>query len=486
VFDSSLDTVIGNIPSLRASGNGGSADARPQQLADFASRLRKQMEAWRTLQPDRVTDDCSDPDISGCDNLELRIAEAGIVETAIVGEGKPGRAMYRVEIPAVSGKTTAIRLEALLADDFERFQVSKFEVELMGRGPRPSPVAIGAVAPDREELDAMLRDTLDDNHHTIWGGDLCVDIQRQAVFVFDQPLEMRDGERLRVTMTFNGRAGRTMLGKFRLSATDSDFPEPAPFGTLRAAVLASGNWTAGQRNALEQAFQQADAGNANWDRIRRLERRKKALNDFADHCLITKVAEEPRVVRVLGRGDWMDESGEIVEPQTPQFLSTIATNGERLTRLDLANWLVSKDNPLTARVFANRLWDLYFGQGLSKVLDDLGSQGETPLHQDLLDWLAVEFMESGWDVKHIVRTMMLSKTYRRSSEPTAELRERDPYNRLHGRQPMMRLPCRCRPVRACAFRCYSSRYSVSKARRVTAAPIGVALEGRCRHRRPQR
>jgi hypothetical protein len=135
----------------------------------------------------------------------------------------------------------------------------------------------------------------------------------------------------------------------------------------------------------------------------------------------------------------MDESGEIVEPQAPQFLSPIATNGERLTRLDLANWLVSKENPLTARVFVNRLWDLYLGQGLSKNLDDLGSQGETPIHQELLDWLAVEFMESGWDVKHIIRTMMLSETYRRSSEPTAELRERDPYNRLHGRQPMMRL-----------------------------------------------
>jgi hypothetical protein len=426
------------LASLREKGSG-SADAGPQQLTDFAGRLRKQMESWRTLRPDRVIDDCSDPDISGCDNLELRIAESDVVEAAITGEGKPGRAMYRVEIPPVAGRVTALRLEALLADDFERFQVSKLEIELLGRGPRPSPVAIGAAAPDREEPDAMLRDTLDDNHHTIWGGDLCVDIQRQAVFVFDEPLEMRKGERLRVTMTFNGRAGRTMLGRFRLSATDSDFPEPAPFGTLRAAVLASGEWTAGQRNAVEHAFRQTDAGNANWDRIRRLERRKKALHDFADHCLITKVAEKPRVVRVLGRGNWMDESGEIVEPQTPQFLSSIEANGRRLTRLDLANWLVSNDNPLTARVFVNRLWDIYFGQGLSKVLDDLGSQGETPIHQDLLDWMAVEFMESGWDVKHIIRTMMLSETYRRSSEPTAELRERDPYNRLHGRQPMLRL-----------------------------------------------
>ena len=426
------------LAALRESGKG-ALDASPQQLSEFASRLREQMEAWRTLQPDHVADDCSDPDISGCDDIELRVGAEGVVEAAIVGEGKPGRAMYRVEIPAPRGKATAVRLEALLADKFERFLLSKFEIEVLGRGKRPVPVAIRGVAPDREEPEAMLRDTLDDNHHTVWGGDLCLDIQRQAVFVFDEPLEMRDGERLRITLTFNGRAGRTMLGRFRLSATDSDFPESAPAGTLREAVLTSGEWTAVQRSAVSAAFQQVTDGNPNWDRIRRLERRKKALHDFADQCLITRVAEEPRVVRVLARGNWMDESGEIVEPQTPGFLSPIAANGKRLTRLDLANWLVSKDNPLAARVFVNRLWDLYFGQGLSKVLDDLGSQGETPIHQDLLDWLAVEFVESGWNVKHIIRTMMLSDAYRRSSEPTAELREQDPYNRLHGRQPMLRL-----------------------------------------------
>ena len=90
-------------------------------------------------------------------------------------------------------------------------------------------------------------------------------------------------------------------------------------------------------------------------------------------------------------------------------------------------------------MFVNRLWNLFFGTGISKVLDDLGSQGEPPVNPDLLDWLAVEFMESGWDVKHLVRTMVLSEAYRRSSEPTAELAAADPENRLHGRQTASRL-----------------------------------------------
>ena len=437
-----LTKIDRELATLRESGQG-KLGAGQEQLTQFAGYLREQMEAWRTLDPARVWDDCSDPDISGCEDIELRESndesKDHVVEAKIVGDEKPGKAVYKAEIPAGNGTITAVRLEALLADKFERFLLSKFEVELLGRGKRPLPIVIGAAVPDREEPDAMLRDTLDDNHHTVWGGDLCVDIQRQAVFVFDKPLEPRAGERLLVTMTFNGRAGRTMPGRFRLSATDSAFPETAPAGILREAVLATGGWGEEQRAAVAEAFQRATAGNSNWQQIQRLERRKKALLDFSDQCLITRVAKEPRVVRILARGNWMDESGEIVEPQAPHFLRPIPPGGKRLTRLDLANWLVSRDNPLTARVFVNRLWDLYFGRGLSKVLDDLGSQGETPIHQDLLDWLAVEFMENGWNVKHIVRTMMLAETYRRSSEPTAELRDKDPYNRLHGRQAMLRL-----------------------------------------------
>jgi len=426
------------LAGLRQAGEG-KLKAGQRQLADFAGYWREQMQAWRTLVPERAWDDCADPDISSCDDLELRVEEDGVVRTEIVGEEKPNRAVYKVEIPAGNRTITAVRLEALLADKFEQFFLSRFEVELLGRGERPLPLSIGAAVPDREEPEAMLRDTLDENHHTAWGGDLCLDIQRQAVFVFDAPVEARAGERLRVTMTFNARAGRTMLGRFRLSATDSAFPETTPGGPLQKAVLATNGWTAEQRTTLSEAFQSFTSGNSNWREIRRLERRKKVLSDFADECLITRVAEERRVVRVLGRGDWMDESGEIVQPQTPHFLTPALPGGRPLTRLDLANWLVDRDNPLTARVFVNRLWDLFFGQGLSKVLDDLGSQGETPIHQDLLDWLAVEFMESGWDVKHIIRTMMVSNTYRRSSEPTAALRERDPYNRLQGRQAMLRL-----------------------------------------------
>src|SRR5690606_33939534 len=103
-------------------------------------------------------------------------------------------------------------------------------------------------------------------------------------------------------------------------------------------------------------------------------------------------------IRILPRGDWMDDSGPVVTPGVPEFLDPRFDVGDRrATRLDLARWLTDPRHPLTARVFVNRLWKLMYGEGLARTLDDLGSQGAWPTHPELLDWLAVEFLDSGWD-----------------------------------------------------------------------------------------
>ncbi|QDT47866.1 Planctomycete cytochrome C [Symmachiella dynata] len=154
---------------------------------------------------------------------------------------------------------------------------------------------------------------------------------------------------------------------------------------------------------------------------------------------ISPVSGDPREMRVLARGDWMDEAGEVVQPAIPAALGALPPMERRATRLDLAQWLVSREQPQTARVFVNRLWKLYFGRGLSSVLDDLGSQGERPSHPELLDWLAVEFMESGWDIKHMIRLIVTSSTYRQSSLDNNELRTRDAQNRLLARQSRFRI-----------------------------------------------
>ncbi|MGZ8939053.1 MAG: PSD1 and planctomycete cytochrome C domain-containing protein, partial [Limisphaerales bacterium] len=169
---------------------------------------------------------------------------------------------------------------------------------------------------------------------------------------------------------------------------------------------------------------------------------RKQKDDFTGtipRCLVSVSSEKPRTIRVLPRGDFLNESGEIVQPALPHFLASAPAPDKKLTRLDLARWLISRENPLTARVTMNRLWKQFFGTGLSKVLDDLGAQGETPPNQALLDFLACEFMDSGWDFKHMVRLIVTSDTYQQSSTASPELRARDPDNRYLAAQSRWRL-----------------------------------------------
>ena len=194
--------------------------------------------------------------------------------------------------------------------------------------------------------------------------------------------------------------------------------------------------------ALERRIASIRETETNSDELERLTTRVEQIRRNARKTMIT-VAIEPREMRVLPRGDWLDESGELVSPAIPKFLGNIESTSERPDRLDLANWLTDAkggSGSLTARVFANRFWYLLMGSGISRDLDDFGGQGEAPLHPELLDRLALEFIRSGWNVKQMIKTIAMSRTYRQSSFATARLRERDPENRLYARQSRYRLP----------------------------------------------
>jgi hypothetical protein len=149
--------------------------------------------------------------------------------------------------------------------------------------------------------------------------------------------------------------------------------------------------------------------------------------------------DAPRATRVLNRGNFLDP-GEPVDAGTPAVLHAApAPAGPRRTRLDLARWLVDRENPLVARVTVNRWWAEFFGRGIVNTLEDFGVKGEPPTHPELLDWLAVEFMEHGWSMKHIHRLIVLSATYGQSSRLTPELLAADDQNKLLARGPRFRL-----------------------------------------------
>jgi mono/diheme cytochrome c family protein len=175
-----------------------------------------------------------------------------------------------------------------------------------------------------------------------------------------------------------------------------------------------------------------------WRRKQGLLREREALERQFPTTMVMAESAVPKVTHLLIRGAY-DKKGEVVEPGVPAVLPPLPP-GAPNNRLGLAQWMVSPDNPLTARVAVNRFWQLYFGAGLVRTAEDFGQQGEWPSHPELLDWLATEFIRTGWDVKAMQKLIVISSTYRQASHTTPELMQKDPDNRLLARGPRFRLP----------------------------------------------
>ena len=207
------------------------------------------------------------------------------------------------------------------------------------------------------------------------------------------------------------------------------------------AALPPARRTPAQGNKLAFCFMETAAPDA-IQKVRRgmlaARAKREGYSESIPTVMVMQEMEKPRETFVLRRGTY-DAPGEKVSPGVPAVLPPLPKEWPQ-NRLGLARWLVDRSNPLTARVTVNRFWQMLFGVGLVKTAEDFGSQGERPVHPELLDWLAAEFMESGWNVKALLKTIVTSATYRQSSRVTPSLLERDPENRLLARAPRLRLP----------------------------------------------
>jgi mono/diheme cytochrome c family protein len=198
---------------------------------------------------------------------------------------------------------------------------------------------------------------------------------------------------------------------------------------------------ADQSNKIRSYFlaEQAPAeGRQAWKELNSLRRERERFADKVPTVMVMQERDTPHDTFMLVRGAY-DHPGEKVTRGVPAVLPPLP-EGASNNRLGLARWLVDPSNPLTARVVVNRFWQVYFGTGLVKTVEDFGSQGEWPTHPELLDWLATEFIRTGWDVKAIQKLIVMSATYRQSSKVTPELLQKDPENRLLARGPRYRLP----------------------------------------------
>ena len=216
--------------------------------------------------------------------------------------------------------------------------------------------------------------------------------------------------------------------------SDLFYSQAIPFATERAA-----DGTASVREADWLRRFESARRDARFTKLQRLRARLFELRRQAPTVMVMQEMDDPRETHLLQRGMY-NLPGEVVEPGVPAELLGDLPDGAPPTRLGLARWLTRPDHPLTARVVVNRFWQQLFGIGLVKTSENVGLQGDSPSHPELLDWLATELIRSGWDVKALLRQIVLSAAYRQSSAVTPDLLARDPENRLLARGPRFRLP----------------------------------------------
>jgi len=409
-------------------------------------------EPWRLLRANRL---------ETVEGSRLCQGADGAIES--VG-ANPRQDDYRVAARPQVGRITGFRLEiAPGAFGKERaysrgasgeFILTDFKVQVRGQGASQArDLEISAAFADFSADPKIARGygdikgTLDDDPRNGWTTQ--GEKERRphlAVFALAEPLTLADGEEVVLELRQRSTEGDANIGLFRLWATDQTGPalrgvEPMPLEALANAGGDPGRLDDKSRQRLREQYLSDhpvyQSARASLDRAnRQLAEAKKAAQQV--EVMVLAERREPRPTHLLERGVW-DKKGTRVERGVPRAVSAWPA-GVTTDRLGLARWLNSRENPLTARVVVNHLWQLCFGEGLVRTPEDFGLQGERPTHPELLDWLAVEFMESGWDIRHLLRLMVTSDTYTQSSVVSGELLTRDPANRLLGRMSRYRLP----------------------------------------------
>ncbi|MFN0105930.1 MAG: PSD1 and planctomycete cytochrome C domain-containing protein [Bryobacteraceae bacterium] len=377
----------------------------------------------------------------------------------VVASGEnPENDTYTITIAPGVGKWSQIGVQAVqdeslpglgVARGADRLMISEIEAELQPGGEKLR-FATASSSVKLQNLDQNPLNAIDGDPATGWGGSPYHDGALPFLALrLDSPLATGADSRIVIRLRHDTAYRRATVGRVRIALSPGPAApamdptnkrhEPVDKGLSASVVAALKNppdkRSDDERTLLVQVLDWTDA--TRQDLVAEWKRAMARLDVFELGVPKVMVSEAttPEETRILGRGNFMDESGPAVDPAIPGFLGKLPVTG-RATRLDLANWLVSRENPLTARAYVNRQWRLFFGTGLSKVLEDLGSQGEWPAHAELLDWLASEFMDKRWDRKHVTKLIVMSHTYRQSSAGTTD---QDPENRLLARQNRLRV-----------------------------------------------
>ena len=392
--------------------------------------------------------------LESSEGTELAQEADGVVQA---GEKNLNQDDYRLIAPVKLPRVTGLRLEvfphaAHAKGAFSRGKSGEFiltdikvQVRRMGSTQIRDVAVKGAVAdfvPPGKGGYGDIKGVLDDDPRNGWTTKGAPALTpHTAVFALAEPLVPASDEELILELRQRSTLGDANIGRFRVSATDQRGPAVSAVGPAPLEELAVAGETVNDK-LRARLFEQFLADHEPYQVARRsLDRANAQLAEVkaAQKSEVMVLAEKPapRDTFVLVRGVWDKHGEKVPRGGLPAIAPLTAENP---TRADLARWLTSPANPLTARVLVNHLWQLCFGTGLVKTADDFGLQGERPSHPELLDWLAVECIESGWDVKHLLRLIVTSATYAQSSRASEALLARDPENRLLARGARFRLP----------------------------------------------
>lgn len=285
------------------------------------------------------------------------------------------------------------------------------------------------------------RNVMDERSDRVWSPFPKVDTEQHLTLRFTEPLRTEDARYVTVMVNFVSTAPNTTatnaahLRFYAYQGADDATNYPVELQQLVAVHAAER--TPEQKATLARYFRSLAPQLENLRvHIANYDRRLREMTE-PHSVMVMDTAAKPRPTFILNRGDYASPTVEVTS-STPEVLPALETK-EAATRLDLAKWLVDEDHPLTARVTVNRYWQMLFGTGIVATSADFGSQGEWPSHPELLDWLSVEFRESGWDTKALIRLLVTSATYRQTSAASPELYRTDPANRLLARGPRFRL-----------------------------------------------
>jgi cytochrome c553 len=301
-----------------------------------------------------------------------------------------------------------------------------------------------AASADFEQATFGAARVLSGEPNTGWAVDGCDHkLPHAAVFACAEPVEIAADSRLHVELRFDYRFERHVLGRVRISLADdaalaarmtgADKSAHIPTAVENALRIASGARDDKQSQAVREYFRRSVSadGVGLYKALDAARASHKAASDAIPTMLVLEELKTPRETHIFTRGSFLSP-GAVVSPNIPALFGNLDASNEP-PRLAFARWLCSDANPLAARVTVNRLWEHVFGRGLVAAPEDFGTRSEPPANPELLDWLAVEFAEHGWDIKALLREIVTSATYRQSSDATPASLERDPYGTLLSR-----------------------------------------------------